>query len=545
MTLPESYEPEFESLMELLVEMPRERSLDRLLDLIVRRFTRRPHLALARIWLLLPGDRCDDCERSSGCFDSTACLHLVAGDGNCSTGSEVARSLRGPDARIPLGSGIIGKVASTGSSRRFPGEPELPEDLPGLELMEPGEVKSFSCLPLVYRGDVLGVIAVYLKIPFPVVSESKSWLRIVADQAAAAISNARAFDEIDRLRRRLEQENAYLREEVRQASDFDRLIGDGEAMCRLRGQMEIVAPTEATVLVMGETGTGKELVAREIHRLSLRRDKPMIKVNCAAIVPDLWESEFFGHVKGAFTGALKDRSGRFELADEGTLFLDEVGEIPLELQSRLLRVLQEGSFERVGGEATRKVDVRIIAASNRDLDAEVGAGRFRRDLYYRLAVYPIEVPPLRDRGEDIPALTRHFVDMAARRMNKKKIEVEKDSLARLAEYGWPGNIRELRNVIERSIISGAGERLEIGTELLAGGGSGGVSVAGLGATGSEDQGVLTIGAIRRLEDENIDRALERSGGKIYGEDGAAALLGMKPTTLCSRLHRNGKGARRG
>ena len=535
MPVSKSYEPEFESLMDLLVEMPQERSLENLLALIVRRFARRPHLSLARIWLVLPSDNCAVCAFFDECFDRQSCLHLVASAGNLPGKSDMLRSTEGAHSRIPLGHDLIGKVASTGQPRRFPDLEETPAELPGLEMLGNDNVRGFSCLPLVHRGEVLGVIAVYLKIPFPITTESRSWLRLVADQTAAAISNAQAFDEIERLKSRLELENAYLREEVRETSAFDRLIGQSDALAKVRQQIELVAPTDASVLVLGETGTGKELVAREIHGSSLRRDRPMIKVNCAAIVPELWESEFFGHVKGSFTGAVKDRSGRFELADEGTLFLDEVGEIPLELQSRLLRVLQEGSFERVGDEVTRRVDVRIIAASNRDLEREIKEGRFRRDLFYRLAVFPVTVAPLRERPDDIPQLAAHFIAVAQRKMNKKGFELTREGLRRLMDYEWPGNARELRNVIERAMITARDGKLEFNTSGYSDGT--GREHAGARTPRSNDGPgrILTMTEIGRLEEDNIRAALCRTSGKIYGPGGAAELLGMKPTTLSSRL----------
>jgi transcriptional regulator with GAF, ATPase, and Fis domain len=249
---------------------------------------------------------------------------------------------------------------------------------------------------------VLGVLAVFAR--GAVGTECMDWLRTIADHAAAAIATARAFERIEELKRRLELENEYLREEVTRAGAFGELVGQGPALEAVARQIDLVAPTDAAVLVLGESGTGKELVAREVHRRSKRAGRPLIKVNCAAVPRELYESEFFGHARGSFTGALRDRAGRFELADGGTLFLDEVGEIPLELQAKLLRVLQEGELERVGEERTRRVDVRLVAATNRDLRAEAEAGRFRQDLYYRLSVFPVELPPLRKRVEDIPLL---------------------------------------------------------------------------------------------------------------------------------------------
>src|SRR6185369_11809203 len=291
--------------------------------------------------------------------------------------------------------------------------------------------------------------------------ECMDWLRTIADHAAAAIATARAFAEVDALRKRLEQENEYLREEVTHAGAFGELIGQGPALEAVARQIDLVAPTDAAVLILGESGTGKELVAREVHRRSKRAARPLVKVNCAAVPRELYESEFFGHARGAFTGALRDRAGRFELAGGGTLFLDEVGEIPLELQAKLLRVLQEGELERVGEERTRKVDVRVIAATNRDLRAEAEAGRFRQDLYYRLSVFPVELPPLRKRPEDVPLLAEHFLALAARKLGRPKPRLTLAAVRQLQQYGWPGNVRELQHVIERSVITADGGRLSV------------------------------------------------------------------------------------
>jgi transcriptional regulator with GAF, ATPase, and Fis domain len=354
------------------------------------------------------------------------------------------------------------------------------------------------------------------------------WLRAVADGAAAAIANARAFARVEELSRRLEQENEYLRDEVTRAGAFGELVGRGPALEALARQIDLVAPTDAAVLILGESGTGKELVAREVHRRSGRAARPLIKVNCAAVPHELYESEFFGHARGAFTGALRDRAGRFELADGGTLFLDEVGEIPPELQAKLLRVLQEGELERVGEERTRRVDVRVIAATNRDLRAEAEAGRFRQDLYYRLSVFPVELPPLRKRVEDIPPLAEHFLTLAARKHGRPKPRLTLACVQKLQRYGWPGNVRELQHVIERAVITADGPRLSI--ELPAEP----APEAAPPRTQEVDR-VLTDAEIRRLEADNIRAALRQANGKVSGPGGAAELLGLRPTTLASRI----------
>jgi transcriptional regulator with GAF, ATPase, and Fis domain len=388
-------------------------------------------------------------------------------------------------------------------------------------------IRGFAGQPLVYRGEVLGVLAVFAR--QAIGSECMGWLRMIADHAATAITTARAFAEIESLRKRLELENEYLREEVSGTGAFGELVGQSPALEAVVRQIDLVSPTESTVLILGESGTGKELVAREIHRRSKRAKGALIKVNCAAVPRELYESEFFGHAKGAFTGAVRDRVGRFELAEHGTLFLDEIGEIPLELQAKLLRVLQEGELERVGEERTRKVNVRLVAATNRDLRAEAEAGRFRLDLYYRLSVFPVEVPPLRKRKEDIPLLADHFLLVSARKAGKSKPPLTLASAQRLQQYDWPGNVRELQHVIERAVITSTGNKLNV--ELPAPPGAKRAPEAYF----AEADRVRTDAQIRQLEADNIRAALQATNGKVSGPGGAAQLLGMKPTTLASRI----------
>jgi transcriptional regulator with GAF, ATPase, and Fis domain len=327
-------------------------------------------------------------------------------------------------------------------------------------------------------------------------------------------------------------ENTYLREEVQ--SSFGSIVGSSPALRRVQEQIELVAPTHATVLITGESGTGKELVAREIHQRSARAAFPMIKVNCASIPRELYESEFFGHKKGAFTGALRDREGRFAAADKGTLFLDEVGEIPLELQSKLLRVLQEKQYERVGDDRTRTVDVRIVAATNRDLAKEVEAGAFRRDLYYRLNVFPLDVAPLRERREDIPPLADHFLDGFARTMNRPRPRLTKANVAQLTAYPWPGNVRELQNTVERAMITARGRVLRF--ELA------GAKVEERPPIPAGE--IVTDAEMQRRERDNLLAALEATDWKVSGPGGAAELLGVKPTTLTYRIQRTGLKRRR-
>jgi len=328
----------------------------------------------------------------------------------------------------------------------------------------------------------------------------------------------------------LQAQNAYLWEEIRSELNFGDIIGESPGVRKVKQQIQLVAPTDAAVLITGESGTGKELVARAIHEHSLRKERPLIKVNCGAIPENLFESEFFGHVRGAFTGAIKDKPGRFELADGGTLFLDEIGELPLAMQTKLLRVLQEHEIERMGESRLRKVNVRIIAASNRDLKGEVEAGRFRQDLFYRLSVFPIEVPPLRQRREDIPQLASHFVRVTAKKMNHPPLRLSKAHAEQLAAHDWPGNIRELQNAVERAVILAHGGplRFELPTANVG-------SSAPVNAPPADSPTILTREQWKRHESESISRALKQSDGKVFGPGGAAELLGMKPTTLMSRI----------
>ena len=333
----------------------------------------------------------------------------------------------------------------------------------------------------------------------------------------------------------LEWENEFLQDEVRE--NFGDIIGRSPAIQKVLAQITTVAPTEANVLVLGESGTGKELVARAIHDLSARKEHPLVRVNCASIPKELFESEFFGHVRGAFTGAIKDRVGRFELADGGTLFLDEIGEIPSDLQSKLLRVLQEGQFERLGDDRTRTVQVRLIAATNRDLLVEAKAGRFRLHLYYRLSVFPIEVPPLRERLEDMRLLADHFMKQSARRLGAPRPRLSKLHLQELQSYDWPGNVRELQNVIERAVILSRGGHLQF--ELPRRSIRNVPPPVRTPPSYGEEEAELSLDELVVRERAIVSKALERSRWKIYGADGAAALLKIKPTTLVSKMKRLG------
>jgi transcriptional regulator with GAF, ATPase, and Fis domain len=385
--------------------------------------------------------------------------------------------------------------------------------------------------PLVVGADPLGAVTFSgVSPPDPMFVEM---LGVVGELFTSALHRERVerglverIEEISRLKRQIEGERDYLREEVREGRQSGDLVGESPALERLLALVESVASTPATVLIRGESGVGKELIARAIHSRSLRSEEPLVKVNCASVPKELFESEFFGHVRGAFTGALKDRTGRFELADRGTLFLDEVGEIPLDLQAKLLRVLQEKEFERVGAEKTRKVDVRIIAATNRDLAAEAAAGRFRKDLYYRLNVFPIEIPPLRERREDILPLAEHFLKLQRRILARPHLVFSEEHRRRLLAYDWPGNVRELQHVIERAVILSREGPLRLDLALPA--------VGAVEATERKER-VLTEEALREMERGNLTTALDRCDWRISGAGGAAEMLGLSPSTLRDRM----------
>jgi PAS domain S-box-containing protein len=373
----------------------------------------------------------------------------------------------------------------------------------------------YTSTPIRDRGRLAGAVIVFRDVS----------QRHEADERLRA-----ALAEVDSLRQRLQLENAYLQEEMAIERNHRGVIGESGAIRKILSQVELVARTDAAVLVTGESGTGKELIAGAIHEASQRRARPLIRVNCAAIPRELFESEFFGHVRGAFTGALRDRIGRFELADGGTLFLDEVGEIPLELQGKLLRVLQEGEFQRIGEERTRRVDVRLIAATNRDLRREVREGRFREDLYFRLDVFPILSVPLRERTDDIPALALHFLKGAQRKLKVEGLTLSEGDMRRLTAYDWPGNVRELQNVIERAAILARQGRLFIDLPEST------RSRPSLQAREEPVRaGILTEDGRRERDRASIEAALAAAGGKVSGPGGAAEILGVRPTTLASRI----------
>ncbi len=349
-----------------------------------------------------------------------------------------------------------------------------------------------------------------------------------------------AFEENARLREELQRERDYLREEVQVSMNFGRIIGESAALRRMLARVEAVAQTSASVLIQGESGTGKELVAHVIHTRSPRSDAPLVKVNCASIPSELFESEFFGHVKGAFTGAHRDRVGRFQLADGGTLFMDEIGEIPLDLQGKLLRVLQEGEFEQVGSDRTRSVDVRVVAATNRDLDKAVEDGTFREDLFYRLSVFPIDVPPLRERGDDIVQLASHFLEKICQDFGHRPLSLGRQHLELMRNYDWPGNVRELKNVIERAVILSRGKvlRLDLAMADIPRPASASAPVSA-DPDGDGKPALMTEQELLELQKNNLLAALAATGWRVSGPRGAAALVGLKPSTFTDRIKKFG------
>jgi transcriptional regulator with GAF, ATPase, and Fis domain len=519
-----------EVLQSVALGVAAETSVDRVLTQIVDGLRTDATVALARVWLIAPGDICEGCPVQAQCPDRRQCLHLAASAGAPLDGRADWSRLDGAFRRFPLGVRKIGHVGATGDGILVEDVTRDHGWIAHPDWIRRERIRSFGGQPLIFKGEILGVLGVFRR--EPLTPRMFAWLRTFADHAAIVIAHARTLRRLEQLKEQLEIENDYLRVDVRSDAP-DGIIGTSAALRRVIEQVGIVAPTAATVLIQGESGTGKELIARAIHDRSPRRQRPLITVNCASIPRDLFESEFFGHVRGAFTSALRDRAGRFQAAHTGTLFLDEVGEIPYELQGKLLRVLQEGRFERVGDEVTRSVDVRVVAATNRDLQQEVSAGRFRLDLFYRLNVFPIVLPPLRARVEDIPRLAMYFVNQSVLRYGRQGVRLTDAAIKTLQDYAWPGNVRELQHVIERAVLLSRGGALRLDgvlTDVTDPSCAGPVSTA-------RDVASAVIPDIewRRREQENIRQALHLTAGRIYGPHGAAEMLGVKPTTLISRL----------
>jgi formate hydrogenlyase transcriptional activator len=414
--------------------------------------------------------------------------------------------------------GVLGKVFKTGKPVVIGTRADYTSDAGRAEAIESGLI-----LPLISRNRMLGVLTLASRAENSFSPEDVDFLVRAAGQVAIAIENSLAYREIAELRDKLAQEKLYLEEEIRTAADFEGIVGQSSALRQVLQLAETVATSDSTVLLLGETGTGKELVARAIHDRSRRKERTFVELNCAAIPTGLLESELFGHERGAFTGAVAQKIGRLELADQGTLFLDEVGDIPLELQPKLLRVLQDGEFERLGSTRTKKVDIRLVAATNRDLDRMIEERQFRSDLYYRLNVFPIRLPPLRERPEDIPLLVRYFSQKYARRMQKRIESIPAAAMRKLARWHWPGNVRELQNLVERAVILTRSSTLAISVPELA---NSGANLAPARANNVDEQ-------------ERIVRVLKETKGRVGGPDGAAARLGLKRTTLITRMKKMG------
>jgi formate hydrogenlyase transcriptional activator len=415
------------------------------------------------------------------------------------------------------------------------------------EIMFAEGLRAYCSIPLVNRGRALGILSILRTTKTPFSQEDITFLSRASGQIAIAIENACAYHEISQLKDKLAQEKLYLEEEIRSEMNFENIVGNSPALKHVLELVETVATSDSTVLLLGETGTGKELIARAIHDRSRRKDRTFVKLNCAAIPTGLLESELFGHEKGAFTGAITQKTGRMELADQGTLFLDEVGDIPIEIQPKLLRALQEREFERLGSTHTRRVNIRLVAATNRDLEKMIAAREFRNDLYYRLHVFPIRIPPLRERKEDIPQLVSYFVQKFAKQMQKKIETISPAVMKGLTAWTWPGNIRELENFIERAVIITRGKSLEAPLRELERTNTIEFphanppeveQVVGERTDLPIDKTAVADGYERKQRDEII-RALTTCKGRVGGSDGAAARLGMNRTTLLSRMKKFG------
>lgn len=634
-----------EPLLSLAAAVAGERATDGVLNSIVHGLAAQPAVALARIWLLSPGDICDTCFRKAECDNQAQCLHLVASAGAPqNSAGEDWSYLQGQFRRIPLGHRKVGEIGTTGRSILIPDSAAESEWIGRPEWARREGIRAFAGYPLVARGEILGVLAVFSR--EALCQQDFVWLRIFADQVAVAITNARAFEKIRRSEQALiererqlqqivdivpqhmvlletdfsnsygnhtareyfgqpewtsltdfvnktthpedaerllawllhtmsgdepdetearirkrdgqyrwflhqltplrddrgtvtrwcltrvdiddrkqaaekaQQENLALREEIDKVSMFESIVGNSPALQAVLARVAKVARTDSTVLITGETGTGKELIARAIHKRSLRSDRPFVSVSCAAIPRDLIAPELFGHEKGAFTGALQRRLGRFELAEGGTIFLDEIGELPTETQVALLRILQEREFQRVGSNLSLRADVRVIAATHRDLPEAIRVGAFRSDLYYRINVFPIEIPPLRERKQDIRLLVGYFIDRYASKTGKHIRHIAKRSMDQLQSYAWPGNIRELQNVIERSVILCDTENFSVDESWLS---------------PEPKSGRVLAHEMIAQEKEFIELALAECKGRVSGASGAAVRLGMPPSTLDSKI----------
>ncbi len=516
------YNFQFDNYWRSIVKISNTKTIDEIFKELDQLSSQRKHIICASFWLkrdILPsGYELDD----DGSLYLFRTIHGFENKSNPEQWTYNDKSYY----RITEGEKLIMPVAQSGKSTGFRDVTKWQR--PQWAVDE--NIRSAGLSPLISGNRIIGVFATFMNrdIDPEVSREVFSLQNTMADIVASSLINIKAFKEINNLKDKLERENRYLQREIEVSRGFDNIIGRSTSLIRVLEELILVSETETPVLIQGETGTGKEMIAKAIHKKSRRCNKPFISVNCSTIPENLFESEFFGHVKGSFTGAEHDRAGRFELADEGTLFLDEIGEIPLELQSKLLRILQEGTYERVGESKTRTVDVRIIAATNRDLKNEISLHRFREDLYFRINVFPLQLPPLRNRKEDIPLLINYFLEKLSRKMGKNTPFIDKIHLNYLVELTWPGNIRELQNYLEYALIMTRGEILYFNQEKVSFKQKNDNHVDDAVKPFTRDEWI-------EMEKENIILALDLCHWRVGGESGAAELLKMRPTTLYSRI----------
>jgi formate hydrogenlyase transcriptional activator len=522
-------EPRLEMLRGITRQMATAEDLETVLQSIASALVERGGALLSRIFLLMGDLDCRLCreriEAGTQTLTRERVLHMMAAGGVASNTDLFHRVPL--DSELPAA--LMVRMRRPYVFENWRTTQEFKTDPLIMALWDSLGVVGIAGYPLEVQGELLGTIS-YLA-ERAITPEEFDVLGIFADQAAMAIKSAQLFAELERYKDRLQVENEYLQDEIRADSGFEHIVGDSGALRAVLRKVRQVAGVETTVLLTGETGTGKELIARALHEGSPRKDRPLIKINCGAIPQGIVESELFGHEKGAFTGAMQKRIGRFELADKGTLFMDEVGELPLDTQVKLLRVLQEQEFERVGSAKAMKIDVRLIAATNRDIEREVAEGRFRADLYYRLNVFPIRVPPLRERPGDIPLLVQHFLAQFQRKMAKSLKSMDARSMEQLQRYAWPGNIRELQNVIERACVLASGPVVSLAEPLRA----------TMSATPAEGLPAVASRLVTLEESEraHIRRALAAADGRVHGPQGAAEMLGINPSTLRSRMQKLG------